>query len=64
MHEQILLAIQHLHSVGIIHSDIKGMNVMLALAHRASDHGNVKLIDFGSAVYDPDSRLKTAESEN
>ena len=64
MHEQVLLAIQHLGSIGIIHSDIKGMNVMLALAHRASDHGNLKLIDFGSAVYDPDSRLKALTPEN
>ncbi|ORX54453.1 Pkinase-domain-containing protein [Hesseltinella vesiculosa] len=43
--KQIALAVQHLHTNGITHRDVKDENVVL-------DHnGRIRLIDFGSAAY-------------
>ena len=41
---QLVKAVHELHSHGIIHGDIKGVNVFL------SETGNVKLGDFGSSA--------------
>jgi tRNA A-37 threonylcarbamoyl transferase component Bud32 len=46
-------ALEHAHSLGIVHGDLKPTNVVLG------DDGNVTLIDFGSAA-NPDAAATTA----
>lgn len=43
--KQIIAGMQHLHSLGIVHRDIKDENIIV------DSKGFVKLIDFGSAAY-------------
>ncbi|KAI8070696.1 hypothetical protein BC940DRAFT_295349 [Gongronella butleri] len=43
--KQIALAVNHLHSHGIVHRDVKDENIVL------DQNGRIRLIDFGSAAY-------------
>src|SRR6266536_2773968 len=53
---QICAALGVTHSLGVVHRDLKPLNIMI------TDHGLVKLLDFGvAAVLDPtDTRMTTA----
>jgi len=50
----LLSAVQHIHSLNIVHRDIKATNVLL------SDDGQVRLADFGLAVQLPEEGLLTS----
>ena len=41
---QLLLGVQHLHSLGIVHRDLKLENLLL---ERQGDIASVKIVDFG-----------------
>jgi|EP01049_Picozoa_sp_SAG25_P000306 serine/threonine protein kinase len=45
--QQCLVALKFLHAVGIIHSDLKPENIVLADIERA----DIKIIDFGSSCF-------------
>ena len=43
---QLITTVQHIHTAGIVHLDIKDENVLLDL-----ETGQLQLIDFGSGAY-------------
>lgn len=51
---QMLSAIEHMHSCGIVHRDVKPDNILI------DEEANLKIIDFGLGnLYSKASRLKT-----
>ena len=52
---QVLLAVCYLNKKDIIHSDLKLSNIMLEKKSRKSLYGNIKLIDFGSAIFNSEN---------
>lgn len=47
---QIAEGIHYLQKIKIIHSDLKPANIMLEKSIEGGGNGNVKIIDFGSAI--------------
>jgi len=55
---QVVAGLQHMHSQGVVHRDLKLANIMVAGDHVQAD-SKVKLIDFGVAKNTGDSMFKT-----
>ena len=53
--KQLLSAIQHCHSIGIVHRNITADNVLI---HKTTDKYIVKLIDFAQVYFVPRSRIE------
>ncbi len=54
--KQLALGFEEIHRAGIVHRDIKSSNIMI------SDHGQVKIIDFGIAITDESERLTKTDN--
>jgi dual specificity tyrosine-phosphorylation-regulated kinase 2/3/4 len=57
---QILVALNFVHSLGLVHSDVKPENILLASYSRAK----VKVIDFGSSCYLTDRQSSYIQSRS
>jgi len=57
---QVLVALQYVHSLGLIHSDVKPENILL-WSHQ---NAKVKLIDFGSACFITDQLSSYVQSRS
>lgn len=57
---QALVALQFVHSLGLVHSDIKPENILLASYSRAK----IKVIDFGSSCYLTDRQSSYIQSRS
>ena len=59
---QLFDALDHLHSAGLIHTDLKPENVLFVVGDAGRRNAQIKVIDFGGAVWDKDSKGKTRTS--
>lgn len=57
---QALISLQFVHSLGLVHSDVKPENILLASYSRAQ----IKLIDFGSSCYLTDRQSSYIQSRS
>lgn len=57
---QVLIALDFVHSLGLVHSDVKPENILLGSCSRAK----VKLIDFGSSCYLTDRQSSYIQSRS
>jgi len=58
---QAASALFFLHTIGVVHADLKPENLMLCSASR--EHGTLRIIDFGSARVDDDNRYHVDGTE-